>query len=204
MTDERLCKCGHVLSTHDRDTPSGPMCGMCKCALFEAAPSTDEGEARKGHECDAWCVFQSWVSEIRGGASNTDDLGLRSAFDAIAAEAREPLEERIRELEAELNGTVETYVETTGDMGAEVLELRAEVDTLRKALRRIVEYREGTDQPHEVHVLWSIARRALATLPSSTEDTNTLKANFDGCPFCGGDDSVGIHRIGRCEDTKES
>ena len=46
MTDERLCKCGHVLSTHDRDTPSGPMCGMCKCALFEAAPSTDEGEAR--------------------------------------------------------------------------------------------------------------------------------------------------------------
>lgn len=68
---------------------------------FEPAPPpSEEAEVHKGHECSAWCVFQSWVSEIRGGEPNTDDLGLRSAYDAIAAEARRPIEEerdRLRE-----------------------------------------------------------------------------------------------------------
>lgn len=65
-----------------------------------SASSDGEGEAHKGHECSAWCVFQSWVSEIRGGAPNTDDLGLRSAFDAIAAEARD---DAVPAVEAEMS-----------------------------------------------------------------------------------------------------
>ena len=54
------------------------------------------------------------------------------------AAIRAPLEERIRELEEELNGTVESYVTTTSDMGAEVLELRAENAKLREALDKVM------------------------------------------------------------------
>lgn len=176
MTGERIemCpSCGHMahLAGECPSEMAGPY-AECDCgyepALPEAAPSTDEGEARKGHECDAWCVFQSWVSEIRGGAPNTDDLGLRSAFDAIAAEARAPLEERIRELEAGLR-----RVEGVASASSyEVDRQRAEAERLREALRMVrVRLAAGwVANPAVEEVAAELIWTTLAP-PSSTEGT---------------------------------
>ena len=43
------------------------------------------------HDCNAYCVFKSWVSDIRGGEPNTPDLGIDDAYEAITSEALAPL-----------------------------------------------------------------------------------------------------------------
>jgi hypothetical protein len=42
------------------------------------------------HDCNAYCVFKSWVSEIRGGEPNIPELGIDDAYESIVGEAIGP------------------------------------------------------------------------------------------------------------------
>jgi len=105
-----------------------------------------------------------------------------------AAEARAPLEERIRNLQrwAEIDHAnlaaaeerirgLEVHGSALAAVDGERIEVEAEVERLRKALRKIV----GLPVPpydcvtlyNSASDMWHTARRALATPPSSTEGT---------------------------------
>ena len=184
MTDERLCaweECGLPENhPHHRDR------AFFEWHPFEAAPSTDEGEARWertdgaiGDNVSVWNLDGRYWGVVP-----------HSLEDAIRA----PLEERIRELEA-----IASHTDGVMHIATErITELEAESSRLREALRphvdEVMDVRReaafryptgplGQSPVHIAHVydrresfevgwLTGLAKlRALASHPSSTEGT---------------------------------
>ena len=135
----------------------------------EAAPSTDEGEARQvadiTHNADLG--GSRWEYRLPHWTTRRATTFVPSQVEAAI---RAPLEGRIRELES--NFALARSVSRTGY----VQELLTENARLREALRRISQYREGTEQPHEVEVMRGIANGALATPISSTKNTKNVRS----------------------------
>ena len=139
MTDERLCKCGMGESfvTHG-PCPMGHPRGQCPEGMHnyhdfeEAAPSTDEGEAQEGGRTLEEARIELYDSlphpfscggreQPRTYYAQTCTCYARDVVEAFEAAIRDPLEERIRELEWTLADAIR--------------DARAENERLREALR---------------------------------------------------------------------
>ena len=189
MTDEHLCKCGSPQTSWQHYEHDSALPLSARHHLFEAAPSTDEGEGQGDVTLIGW-----WERYDRNRASRVEveaairapleeerdrlraHVGLlRQGRDAPAwwaghadfLRARaEAAEERIRELEA-----VAFHTDGIMHIATERIEtLEAENERLREALEEIV---EGPDHTGGAHWRIERARRALATPPASTEDDGT-------------------------------
>lgn len=180
MTDERLCaRCGESRVSHLHDMTRTLCCGGNEHHSFkEAAPSTDEGEARweRGEESPDIVVWRAVRREV---------LPYVEMPKSLEAAIRAPLEEERDRLAAARDLALievanKDRAVTNALRRAEAAE--AEVERLREALRksandvlwvhRRLEHRVAPWEFDEETRILREAHGALATPPSSTEGTD--------------------------------
>lgn len=175
--------------------PPYPYCYECQAddrddsahPFEEAAPSTDEGEAQWARE-----IADGWVNSATAEDRETVVLTECEKHPGVMPEwscpicVRAPLEERIQDLQrwaeidhanlearAQVAESNQDFLASAFDADGQLDRLQAEVERLRKALRKIV---RRVEQPSASRIppliaIEAIANGALAT-PSSTEGTD--------------------------------
>jgi hypothetical protein len=97
------------------------------------------------HDCNAYCVFKSWVSEIRGGEPNIPELGIDDAYESIVGEAIGPYRPLIEAARAYRDARTAWVA---GPSRARLDAVDTAVDGLHEAARTL-EGHEGDDKGGE-------------------------------------------------------
>lgn len=144
----------------------------------EGTPGLSEA---KGHDCNAYCVFKSWVSDIRGGLPNTPDLGIDAAYEAIRAEAVAPIEAELQRARREQSIEGSTWAKLLSAVGARAEKAEEQLQQAREDINGFAKKLMARDealqdisaiakdgahfytQDHWLHRVVATIERALAT-----------------------------------------